>query len=96
MLREPILRRFEAGPTGQRSHERDFLPLGMEGRFLEVPDLRKEDFDEMREPSIAIGIGRPIIRGEHRRHSDRIDPLPLFDELGIVLVIERRRQIVIL
>ena len=33
VLREPILRRFEAGPTGQRGGERDFLPLGMEGRF---------------------------------------------------------------
>ena len=63
---------------------------------MEIADLRKKDIDEMLEPSIAIGIGRPIIGGEHRRHRDRIDPLPLFDEPGIVLVIERRRQIVVL
>src|SRR5438045_2815898 len=72
----------------------NFLPLGMEGRFLEVVDFRKEDLDEMREPSVPIGIGRPIIRSEHCRHRDRIDPLPLFYEVGIVLVIQLRRQIV--
>jgi hypothetical protein len=94
VLREPILRRFEADPTGQRGGERDFLPLGVEGRFLEFVDLRKEDLDEMREPSIAIRIGCPIIRGEHRRHRDRVDALPLFDEFRIVLVLELRRQIV--
>jgi hypothetical protein len=62
VLRKPILSRFEANPTGQWGSERDFLPLGMEGRFFEVTDPRKEDPDEMREPSIAIGVGRPIVR----------------------------------
>src|SRR5690348_4138158 len=66
----------------------------MEGRLLEVANLRKEDIDEMCEPSITIGIGRPIIRSEHRRDRDGFDPLPLFYEVGIVLVIQLRRQII--
>src|SRR5579871_3853671 len=68
MAIEPLLSRTEAGPSGHRGVQGDFLPFWMEWRTLEILDLREQRFDEALEAPIAIGIRCPIICAEDRRY----------------------------
>src|SRR6266567_7601728 len=64
---EPLLRRLEPRPAGQRRIERDLFPFRLERGLLQSRDLVEERIDEAREPAITLGVGRPTIGGQHRR-----------------------------
>ena len=96
VLVEPLLGGREALPVRQRRRQRDFLPLRMERRILEGREFREEIIHEQRELSIALGVGRPVIGRQHRRHRDGVDLLLIRDQVRVVLRGQGRRQIVAL
>ena len=91
---EPLLGDRQTLPIGQRRRQRNLLPLRVEWRVLERRKLREKRIHELGQLAIAVGVGGPVIGGEHRRHGDGIDLLPFRDQVGIVLRRQGRGQIV--
>ena len=76
-----LLLRSSHRPAGQRRVERDLFLFGMERRLLQDRDLIEECVDEPCKPAVTLGIGRPIVGGQHRRCRDRVDPFAFRDQI---------------
>ena len=63
--------------------------FGWNGGFWNVGNFVKNASTNCDELAIAVGVGRPVIGGEHRGHRDGVDLLAFRDQVRIVL----RRQL---
>ena len=96
VLGQPLLGRREALPAAQRGGEVGLLPLDVARRLLEFGELGEEGVDEQRDAAIAVGVRAASCRRRARRDGDGVDRAALGDQVGVVVVGELGREIVLL
>ncbi len=68
----------------------------MPRQALELRELAEERLGEKGDAPVAVGVARPVVGGEHRADGDRLDGLPLLDQVRVVVVGELRGEVVVL
>src|SRR5258708_33371771 len=95
LIVQPGLRGVKPGPPRQCGAEVDLAPFHVARRLLEFCDFRKERLYKLLHTPIAISVGLgPIIGDENRTDRDRIHALTASNEVGIIVMIERRWKII--
>src|ERR1700733_9141386 len=90
---QPILSGVGALPAVDLCGDVDFTPFGVKRRILECCDLRKKGLHELRDATVAIGIFWPVVPYQYHTVCNCIDLLTDSDQVRIVIVGERCRQI---
>src|ERR1700737_3689517 len=93
---EPLLRRREAGESGDSRSEVDRLPFWVEARRLQPVDPGKQVIDEAGDALITVRFRRPIEGDQNGRHRDRGNAFAFLDQIGIVARLQYRGKIIIL
>src|SRR3954470_1325999 len=89
-LRHPV-----ASPPRHASRQVYVLPLGMKRRLFELVEPFEIVLDETLYPLETIALLPPIVDGKNGQHAQGLDVLAGLDEIGIVLVRQRAREIII-
>jgi len=93
LIVEPRLRGLKPGPAWQCGANVDLAPFHVAWRLLEFGDFWKERFYKPLYTPIAIRVGlRPIIGDQDRADRNRIHGLTGSNEVGIIIMVERRRR----
>src|SRR3954453_5880549 len=73
-----------ARPARDLAGEVNLSPFGLEGRLLQLVELREVSFNEARHTTVAVTAFRPVEHSQYGRHGDRRNSLASLDEIGIV------------
>src|SRR3954451_9286105 len=85
-----------ARPARNLAGEVNLSPFGLEGRLLQLVELREVSFNEARHTTVAVTAFRPVENSQYGRHGNRRNSLASLDEIRIVLRLKSCWNVVVL